>query len=455
MKFLNRVRESAKITSALKDTKSKLIILYGRRRCGKSTLLQHTVGKKDIYFAADMQEAHLQRVSFAKEIGKIVDGFEHAVYPDWDSLFNSFQNSIPGKLIVCIDEFPYLIRMSPELPSVLQKIIDLKKNSNYHIILCGSSQQMMQGMVLDGASPLYGRADEILHIKPLPVYWLKEALKCTAAKAVEEYSVLGGVPRYWDLRMTKKNLREAMSMLILDPFGILYEEPMRLFLDDMRSSVQPYSLLTLIAGGSNRLSEIAGRLEKPATQLARPLQNLIDLNYVKREIPFGENLKSTKRSLYKIADPFINFYFKFVVPNRSRLEIGIMNPVVEEIERRLPEVTGNIYEDLARQAIPFLSIMNQFGEGKRWWGSCKNGKQAELDVVAASLDNKMILAGEVKWSNRISYENIYAELNNRISDIQFFSGKKIIKAVFVKNKKIKEYKDMLIFDAGDVVEVLK
>jgi len=133
---------------------------------------------------------------------------------------------------------------------------------------------MMQGLILDSSAPLYGRAAEIIKVRPLEPGWIKEALSLNSIEAVEAYSVWGGVPRYWELAKIYRNQEEACKEIVLDRDGVLHNEPMRLLLDDMRGASQPHSLLSLIANGSNRLSEIAGRLGKPATSLTRPLANL-------------------------------------------------------------------------------------------------------------------------------------------------------------------------------------
>jgi AAA+ ATPase superfamily predicted ATPase len=228
---------------------------------------------------------------------------------------------------LCIDEFPYLVKGSVSLPSIIQKIIDTTSDRKYHLILCGSSQQMMQGLILDSSSPLNGRADEIMKIGPLEAGWISEEFDCKSDQSIVEYSVWGGVPRYWELRTEEKSFKTVVKNIILDRYGVLHEEPVRLFLDDMRESVQAFSILSVVGNGSNRLSEIAGKLNKPATQLSRPVDNLIQLGYLKRDVPFGESETNSKRGIYRIADPFMNFYFNFLVPNLTRLELGLTDQV--------------------------------------------------------------------------------------------------------------------------------
>ena len=189
------------------------------------------------------------------------------------------------------------------------------------------------------------------------------------------------------------------------PLGgfLLFKEPEMLFFDEMRTSVLAFSILTLIGLGCNRLSEIAGRLEKPATQLNRPIKLLIDLGYVRRETPFSTSLKSTKKSLYKISDPFMNFYFSFVVPNKSRLEFGLIEQVWDEINGKFNQYVSEIWEELCRNAVPRLKIEGKtFNPAQRWWGNGTDGKAMEIDIVAESTDKSTLLIGEVKWIDNIA-----------------------------------------------------
>ncbi|HPJ63762.1 ATP-binding protein, partial [Lentimicrobium sp.] len=332
--FLNRQKEIERIQQSLQREKPQFIVIYGRRRCGKSTLLQQILPHETIYFSADLREAPLQISAFARQVEKTAPGFSKPVYPDWETLFLSLNNTLKERTIVCIDEFPYLVKNSPELPSVLQKIIDNRDHGNFHLILCGSSQQMMYSMVLEKTSPLYGRCDEIIKLKPMAIRYLQEYLSLSTVDAVREFGVWGGIPRYWEVRKQYENLAQAVKNSILDQNGLLSEEPERLFSDELRTAVQAYSILSLIGAGVHRPSEIAARLGKPATQLSRVLGFLVNQGYIKRETPYGEPPKSSKKSLYKMDDPFMNFYFTFLVPNKSRLEFNMVEQVWEEIENK-------------------------------------------------------------------------------------------------------------------------
>ncbi len=450
--FVNRHKEIQRISAALQSKLSRLIVVYGRRRCGKSTMLRKLLTGKDVYFAADLREKSLQILSLAKCIDNVKPGFSKVIYPDWETLFLNLNNNLKKNITVCLDEFPYLVKNSPELPSILQKIIDNKANEKYHLILCGSSQQMMYSMTLDSSSPLYGRCNEIIKLKPMNIAFLREYLKIDDIQTVEEFGVWGGVPRYWEIRKSQKSLELAVKYHLLDPDGILFEEPERLFLDEMRTSMQAFSVLSLIGIGCHRISEIAGRLGKPATQLSRLLGFLIDLGYIKRETPFGVSIKSSKKSLYKIADPFMNFYFTFIVPNKSRLEFGLIDKVWNEISSQYKLYISHQWEDLCRQVVPRLTFNGkQFYPASRWWGNGNNGKLMELDIVAESTDKKTLLVGEAKWSDNPSITELSSELKEKCRNIPFAKNHKIIKALFLK-RRLKEFDNSIIITPDKIVD---
>jgi hypothetical protein len=346
------------------------------------------------------------------------------------ALFDAHRGRRP---VVCLDEFPYLVATSPELPSLLQRYLDRPGEKRISFLLCGSSQRMMQGLVLDRTAPLYGRAEEILKVEPLAPGWITEALGVIGQAAVEAYAMWGGVPRYWELAQGFGSMGEAVRELVLDRRGVLHDEPSTLLLDDLRTAGQAYSLLSLIGAGCNRLSEIAGRMGKPAGSLTRPLSNLIELGYVCREAPFGDDERSTKRTLYRLSDPFLSFYFRFLQPNRSLLELGLVEPVEERLKQEFATHVGAVWETLARRAVPFLRLAEtRWGPASRWWGAGADGP-AEFDVVAESLDQRSVLIGEVKWSEKEADGQRWAEqLRTRIPRAPFIKGRNVVLALWLK-----------------------
>ncbi|HON54306.1 MAG TPA: ATP-binding protein [Bacteroidales bacterium] len=433
MKFVDRIEESKRLKQVLTANKSTFTVIYGRRRLGKSTLITRTLGANDVYYLADQTDATLQRKLLAKMVASIIPGFDKAIYPDWNVFFDTLNDRTSQKFTLCIDEFPNLVESSQELPSILQNKIDSKR-LKFNLIICGSSQQRMYGLVLDATSPLYGRADAILKITPIKVPYIQDALGVPAVEAVEEYAVWGGVPRYWELREGYANLREAIENNLLSVNGTLYEEPLKLFKDDINDIVKTATIMSYVGAGAHRMSEIAGRSGEIATNLSRPLAKMISLGYLTKEIPFGENEKNSKKSLYKISDPFMNFYFRFVIPNRSFIEIGRISPILADLDAHFSDFVSEYWEKLCRETVSGNELDGiTYGIARRWWGNVSREERIELDVVAESSDKKYLLVGECKWTTQENSGRLLAELKEKAQKLPFAKNHTIIPKLFLKN----------------------
>lgn len=433
MKFVDRIEESKRLKQVLTANKSTFTVIYGRRRLGKSTLITRTLGANDVYYLADQTDATLQRKLLAKMVASIIPGFDKAIYPDWNVFFDTLNDRTSQKFTLCIDEFPNLVESSQELPSILQNKIDSKR-LKFNLIICGSSQQLMYGLVLDATSPLYGRADAILKITPIKVPYIQDALGVPAVEAVEEYAVWGGVPRYWELREGYANLREAIENNLLSVNGTLYEEPLKLFKDDINDIVKTATIMSYVGAGAHRMSEIAGRSGEIATNLSRPLAKMISLGYLTKEIPFGENEKNSKKSLYKISDPFMNFYFRFVIPNRSFIEIGRISPILADLDAHFSDFVSEYWEKLCRETVSGNELDGiTYGIARRWWGNVSREERIELDVVAESSDKKYLLVGECKWTTQENSSRLLAELKEKAQKLPFAKNHTIIPKLFLKN----------------------
>lgn len=437
MKFVDRIDEAARLKDALAREKSSLVVMYGRRRLGKSTLIKRVLSDTDVYFLADRSEGQHQRILLAKVIAQVFSDFDKLTYPDWESIFRAVNYRTDKRFTLCLDEFPYLVEQSPELPSVLQKLVD-EKQLKYNLALCGSSQNMMYGLFLDSTAPLYGRADEIMRLAPIRLPYIQEALLLNAMNAIEEYAVWGGVPRYWELRENRSSLDDALWRNILSVNGTLYEEPIKLFQDDVKDIVKTSTIMSYIGTGANRLSEIAARCNEPATNLSRPLKKLIDLGFLEKDVPFGIDEKNAKKSLYKIADPFMAFYYQFVVPNRSFIELGRRLPIEQALTAHFSEYVSMQWEKLCRDAVTG-NLVNGivYGKAKRWWGSVlnedKKPEQVEFDVMAESLDKKYLLVGECKWTTQENGKQLTAELLRKANLLPFAKCYTVVPMLFLKN----------------------
>ena len=436
MKFVDRIDETARLKDALAREKSSLVVMYGRRRLGKSTLIKRVLSNTDVYFLADRSESQHQRILLAKVIAQVFPDFDKLTYPDWESIFRALNYRTDKRFTLCLDEFPYLVEQSPELSSVLQKLVD-EKQLKYNLVLCGSSQNMMYGLFLDSTAPLYGRADEIMRLTPIRLPYIQEALPLDAMSAIEEYAVWGGVPRYWELRENRSSLDDALWHNILSVNGTLYEEPIKLFQDDVKDIVKTSTIMSYIGTGANRLSEIAARCNEPATNLSRPLKKLIDLGFLEKDVPFGIDEKNAKKSLYKITDPFMAFYYQFVVPNRSFIELGRRLPIEQALTAHFSEYVSMQWEKLCRDAVTGNLVNGVvYGKTKRWWGSVlnedKKPEQVEFDVMAESLDKKYLLVGECKWTTQECGKQLTAELLRKANLLPFAKNYTIVPVLFLK-----------------------
>jgi len=442
MKFVDRNKELERLEKLLKADSPAFIIIRGRRRIGKSTLIGKVLKDTDIYFEADRTDPTNQMIGLSRIAAHVFPGFDDAIYKDWKALLSALNHRVSKRITVCLDEFPYLVEGTPSLPSIIQGLLDSNEDSHrFNLILCGSSQQMMYNLTHDESSPLFGRTDADFAMKTIPVHYLQEALELDARETIENYAVWGGVPRYWKLRQSSSTLHDAIFEHILSDMGALYEEPAHLFRDDMKDIVKTSTLMSIIGGGVSRLSEIASRLDEPATNLSRPLAKLIDLGYLEKDIPFGEPAKSSKKSLYRIADPFLSFYNKFVVPNKSFIELGRMTPVMTAFERDFPGHVGYWWEHICRDAVKGNIIDGiSFGDCRKWWGKITimgdNGKpeskDVEIDLVAESLDHKTLLLGECKWTNGENGRLLTNKLQKIATYFPFTEGKKVIIKLFTK-----------------------
>ena len=457
MNFVDRIEETARLRDALSREKSSLVVVYGRRRLGKSTLIKRVLLDSDVYFLADRSEGQHQRTLLAKVVAQVFPDFDKLTYPDWESLFRAVNYRTDKRFTLCLDEYPYLVEQSPELPSVLQKLVD-EKQLKYNLVLCGSSQNMMYGLFLDSTAPLYGRADEIMRLTPIRLPYIQEALNLDAVSAVEEYAVWGGVPRYWELRENRNSLSDALWHNILSINGTLYEEPIKLFQDDVKDIVKTSTIMSYIGSGANRLSEIAARCNEPATNLSRPLKKLIDLGFLEKDVPFGIDEKNAKKSLYKIADPFMAFYYQFVVPNRSFIELGRRLPLEQALAAHFSEYVSMHCEKLCRDAVTGNMVNGiVYGKAKRWWGPLlnedKKPEQIEIDVMAESLDKKYLLVGECKWTNQENGKQLTAELLRKANLLPFTKNYNILPVLFLKNAPKDDVRNTMLPES--VVELMK
>lgn len=459
MEFLDRKEELAELRRILShDTPPRFAVVFGRRRLGKSTLIKKVLNSEDIYYMAGDFIDTVQRDMLKNQLAEKFTEIALANYATWEDLFKMLNKLADSQFTLCLDEFPYMVKHSPELPSIIQRLVD-SKSMKFNLVICGSSQRMMQNMILSQSEPLFGRAQAIIDVRPIPISYLQEALHTDAIATVEEYSVWGGVPRYWELREEYSDLKEAIKATMLSPTAVLYDEPKRLFLDDMMATVQSESLMSIVAAGANRLSEIAARMGREATALSAPIDRLIQMNYLRREIPYGESPKKSKKSIYRINDPMMDFYYTYIIPNMSSIGRGRRSFVIEQIESTFSDYVSRHWEHLCREAVSGNMIFgNRWNESSRWWGSVKVNeeyKPMEFDVIANSFDGKSLLVGECKWTNPEIATELHKRLTDKASKLPFAKDKEIVPVLFLKNRPKDEAdtKDLNILYPEDIIKL--
>jgi len=409
MEFVNREEEMVRLDRLAGREEGGFAVLYGRRRIGKTRLLLEWSRRHDgLYTVADQSATEIQRRYFAETVASRLPGFDDVDYRDWRSLLSRLAREarLAGwRGPVLFDELPYLVNSSPELPSVLQRWLDHEaKEAGLVVAVAGSSQRMMQGLVLASDAPLFGRAREVLELGPIDPSYLPEGLgPSSGVGVVESYTAWGGVPRYWELASDLDgDVATRIDQLVLDPLGPLHREPDRLLIEELPPAVETRPVLDAIGAGAHRVSEIAGRIGRPATSMARPLDRLIGMGLVQRELPFGESEKKSRRSLYKIADPLARLWFRVVAPHRGLLASGTRETRRQLLDRFWPELAARGWEELCRLRLPridpetTLGRLGPWGVAARWW----RGTMPEWDLIAGSVDGERLLLGEVKWRDK-------------------------------------------------------
>jgi Predicted ATPase (AAA+ superfamily) len=246
MEFVDRINEQERLHSAIDCAGSKFIVVYGRRRMGKSTLIKHLLKEGDVYYESVKNETAIQMSMLVNAIHGVYPSFGGMTFSSWEDLLKSFSMICKENSTLVLDEFPYLVQKEPSLPSMLQRLVD-SGTLRFNLIICGSSQRMMQKLILDRTEPLYGRADEKINLAPISLKCWQKAMQLDAVSAIEEYCIWGGVPRYWHLRENLGSLDSAMDSLVFDSQGLLFDEPASLFMDEV-SDIAPYSsIMTSLA----------------------------------------------------------------------------------------------------------------------------------------------------------------------------------------------------------------
>jgi AAA+ ATPase superfamily predicted ATPase len=406
--FYGRVSELEFLNNKYNNNKAQLVVLYGRRRVGKTELLRFfSKDKPHIFYACrectDKEQINLfsAKLLSSSPLNGYIKSFN-----DWEKALTFIKDiNIEGKKLVMIDEFPYMVNGNNSIPSILQNIWDEDlKNQNIMLILCGSSMSFIEKNILAEKNPLYGRTTGIYKLTELDFF---TAAKFFVDNSNEDkvlfYSVLGGIPHYLNQFDSTLSLDENIKTNILSKGSILYSEVEFMMKQELRETAVYYSIIEAIALGNTKLNDIYNKTSIEKSKISVYLKNLIDLNIIEREYPVTTSLKksiSTSVGLYKIKDKYFNFYFRFLFPNLSELEAGDIDGVYKfNIKPFLNEYVSFIFEDISIQYMRTLNkhgnLHFHFSNIGRWWD-----KRNEIDIIAFD-QNGNIIFGECKWKNSI------------------------------------------------------
>lgn len=422
-KFVDRESELDALEAEYRRDTSSLMILYGRRRVGKTTLISEFIKNKPALYYLVTEESETQNRNNFKDMAADFIGnslLKNASLDDWDTIFRTIAGQHASeKRIIIIDEFQYLGKSNPAFPSIFQRIWDtILKDQNMMVILCGSLVSMMEAQTLNYSSPLYGRRTGQIRLKQIPFRYYHEFFPEKDRKSlIEAYSITGGVPKYIELFRDSTDIYDAIRRNVISKESFLYDEPDFLLQREVSEIGSYFSVIKAISAGNQKLSKIAGILELKQTGLTRYLKTLMDLDILQREVPATEeNPEKSKRGLYKIKDNFILFWFRFVYPNLSYIESGNEELAMRKIRQNL--VDGHVsyvYEDVCREEMWQMNMKGawpfHFSSLGRWWDNSNN----EIDVAALDPDGNNLILGECKyWKDQVGI-NILDALENKAS----------------------------------------
>lgn len=404
--FVGRGSELDKLNKMYRSDRFEFAVLYGRRRVGKTMLIREFLKEKDgIYYMAieGAKQENLTGLSNAL-LNRGSGSFGTAEFPDYEALLRYVDDlaKTGGRIVLAIDEYPYLAAAYPPISSMLQSHIDqCWKNSRLFLILCGSSMSFMEEQVLGYKSPLYGRRSAQFKIRPF-TFW--EAGEMLQGFANEEraalYGVTGGIPEYLSRIDLDMNVDDNIIQLFFDESGRLFEEPVNLMKQELREPMTYHSIVAAIAGGASKLNEIATKTGLESSGCSNQLSSLISLGIVKKEVPITEPATS-RRTLYRLSDSMYLFWYRFVRPNTSGIMRGVGGQVYETAVRpQLSDFMGSIFEEICRQYLYlpqiYAGLPFPVGETGRWWGSNpKTKKQEEIDIMSVSAEKALF--AECKW----------------------------------------------------------
>ena len=406
--FYCREDELRKLNKRYAGDKFECIVIYGRRRVGKTALINEFCKDKPTIFFSALNTTGKENL---EALSKSIMSFER---PDMESApeFRSYDAALDEltalskekRIVFVIDEYPYLAKAKQSISAMLQHIIDHKwTESKMYLILCGSSMSFMESQVLGKESPLYGRRTGQFKIEPLDY---KETAVFHPNLSAEDnsliYGITGGVPHYINKLDVKDSVDEALLDNFFDRSSYLYEEPGNLLKQELREPVIYNAIIKAIAEGASRMNDIKMKVGEENSIVSKYLKTLIDLGIAKKETPIAE--KTGKKTIYLLADNFFRFWYRFVPINMSVIDSGrIAKTYPHAVKQYLPDYMGLIFEKMCQDYLLYYSdsLPIELSEIGQWWGtdSKKKKKQIQIDIVGTPVEGKDYIIGSCKYRN--------------------------------------------------------
>ena len=413
--FYCREEELQTMNRRYEKGRFECIVIYGRRRVGKTALInEFCKGKPTVYFSAlnASSQENLEALSKAIYICKNPNSPAAPTYRSYDDALDEITAMAKQqRLVFVIDEYPYLAKAEKSFSSRLQHIIDHQwQDSRLYLILCGSSMSFMEYQVLGYESPLYGRRTAQFKIHALTY---REMTRFHPNLSAQDqallYGVTGGIPHYINKLDVEGDLDEALLENLFSTSSYLFEEPENLLKQELREPAIYNSIISAIAGGASRLNEIATKVGLESGVCTKYMKVLLDLGILKKETPITE--KPGKKTVYMIDDNFFRFWYRFVPRNMSVIGAGRMRLVYEQaVKKYYPEYMGLVFEKMCREYLTRYAkdlpiLLSAVGQ---WWGTdSKTGKEVQIDIVGTPVEGGEYLIGSCKYRNeKISVDEL-------------------------------------------------
>ncbi len=409
--FVDRDAELDHLTDCYDSDRAEFVVIYGRRRLGKSELVRQSIADRAdaVYYQAVESTASNQLEQFVDTAVTQFPALQN-VRRDWEALFEALGEQ---DAIVVIDEFPFLIQDDDALPSRIQRVWDLTlQETAMTLVLVGSSISVMEENVLSGSAPLYGRRTATIDLAPLSVADARQFFPAYDPEtAIAAWSIYGGTPYYLQTIDPDEPLRVNVQASILSERGLLYSEPEFLLRTELRQPNTYFSILRALAHGRHAPNEIAGMAGVESGSLSTYLQKLRRLRLVERHLPVTESSTTSKRGRYRIAAPLFRFWFRFVYGNQDQLRLLGDDAYDELVAPELADYVSPLFERLCQRALPDL-VDRQFRDVGQWWF-----REHELDVLG--LTEEGLVAGECKFTSQPVSEGVLVDLERTAANVRW------------------------------------